>query len=309
MNHLNKLFIAIILISGYILTAQVSITNDSSSADGSAILDVKSIDKGLLIPQIALTGVNDATTILTPVTSLLIYNTVPAEGICPGYYYNSGTSAEPVWKRLATGFTDGSETKLEAGTNAIISGTGTLIDPYAINQASVGNDFTHYIGEPYQGGIVISVWKENGVEHGLIASLTDLSDGKLEWTTPDFCSTTVPGDALSEIDGMENSNKIVAQAGLGDTYAAGLCRLYSSPGDGGLNDWYLPAIWELSKCFQAAIIVNSIVGSEDGFQFGESYWSSSEENSDKSWRILFHFQNEWDVPKCRKARVRAVRRF
>jgi hypothetical protein len=35
--------------------------------------------------------------------------------------------------------------------------------------------FLHYIGELYGGGIVVSVWKEAGYEHGLIASLTDVA--------------------------------------------------------------------------------------------------------------------------------------
>ena len=41
-----------------------------------------------------------------------------------------------------------------------------------------GNDgvgITHYVGELFGGGIVVAVWKESGVEKGLIASLTDVS--------------------------------------------------------------------------------------------------------------------------------------
>jgi len=78
----------------------VGINDDGSTPDNSAMLHVKSANKGLLIPQIALTGVNDATTIATPATSLLVYNTTDGSGLTPGYYYNSGTPASPVWKAL-----------------------------------------------------------------------------------------------------------------------------------------------------------------------------------------------------------------
>jgi hypothetical protein len=48
------------------LAQNVGINADGSNPNNSAMLDIKSTNKGLLIPQIALTGVNDATTIATP---------------------------------------------------------------------------------------------------------------------------------------------------------------------------------------------------------------------------------------------------
>ncbi|MBN1926142.1 MAG: hypothetical protein JW798_09925, partial [Prolixibacteraceae bacterium] len=53
----------------------VGINADGSAPDNSAMLDVDASNKGLLIPRVALTGANDATTIASPATSLLIYNT------------------------------------------------------------------------------------------------------------------------------------------------------------------------------------------------------------------------------------------
>ncbi len=82
-----KLFLmAIVLIASYTLSAQgVAINNDGSSADGSAMLDVKSTDMGMLIPR--MTEVQrDA--IGTPATGLMIYQT---DGTA-GFYYYDGTS-------------------------------------------------------------------------------------------------------------------------------------------------------------------------------------------------------------------------
>ena len=51
-------------------TAQVAINDDGAAPNGSAMLDVKSTNKGILIPRVAGTG-----SIVTPVQGLLIYST------------------------------------------------------------------------------------------------------------------------------------------------------------------------------------------------------------------------------------------
>lgn len=196
------------------------------------------------------------------------------------------------------------ETDPTGGTNYTITGTSQLLSvPYALYAKTAGG---HYVGELYGGGIVVSVWKISEVEHGLIASLIDLSPGII-WTTTSYQSTTVPNGALSPIDGLANSNAIVAQAGTGITYAAGLCRAYSATGDGGLNDWYLPASWELNQCYNAAFVVNTILGATNGFQV-DYYWSSTESNS-YSAMYQFSVGEVNDNGKGQTFRVRAVRRY
>jgi hypothetical protein len=68
--------------------------------DTSALLDISTTNKGLLIPRIALTSTSDGTTITLPAKSLLVYNTATG-GLSPaGYWYNAGTSASPNWIQL-----------------------------------------------------------------------------------------------------------------------------------------------------------------------------------------------------------------
>ncbi|MFD2567419.1 hypothetical protein [Pseudotenacibaculum haliotis] len=67
--------------------AQVGV--GTSTPNTSAQLEVVSLDKGILIPRIALTGSTDATTIANGnVNSLLVYNTATVgTDLTPGYYY------------------------------------------------------------------------------------------------------------------------------------------------------------------------------------------------------------------------------
>ena len=76
--------------------AQVAINTDSSLPDNSAMLDVKSITKGLLMPRMTQAQRN---AIVTPAAGLTIFQTDNT----PGIYFNSGTSAAPVWVMAGSG--------------------------------------------------------------------------------------------------------------------------------------------------------------------------------------------------------------
>lgn len=128
------------------------------------------------------------------------------------------------------------------------------------------------IGKFIGGGIVVSEWFENGVHKALIAALQDVSLNT-DWTVLAQQGVNLPG-AQSFSDGLTNTNAIIAQTGASATtlYAAGIARLYL---DGGYNDWYLPALWELTLCYNSAAIINkTIVGIGNGFG-NSAYWSST----------------------------------
>lgn len=92
----------LLLASTFSYAQNVGINATGTAPDASAMLDVSATNKGLLIPRIALTGTTDATTIASPATSLLVYNTATAGSVTPGYYYNSGTPVSPVWTSFST---------------------------------------------------------------------------------------------------------------------------------------------------------------------------------------------------------------
>jgi uncharacterized protein (TIGR02145 family) len=125
---------AVLLILLQVPSFGQSIKLNNQDDPGSAMLEVNSSSKGILIPNVSLTGSTDVTTIILPAVSLLVYNTATVSDVEPGYYYNSGTSVSPVWTRLSTGtLGDGSETKVREGANVTITGFGTLANPYAVN--------------------------------------------------------------------------------------------------------------------------------------------------------------------------------
>ncbi len=117
------LFIALFFTARHSALAQsVGINSSGVSPDSSAMLDLVSTGKGMLVPRISLQSLTDAATIATPATSLLIYNTNSALGT--GYYYNSGTSGSVSWVRIVS---DGTDWKTEgnAGTNSTTDFLGT----------------------------------------------------------------------------------------------------------------------------------------------------------------------------------------
>jgi hypothetical protein len=97
-----KIIIRFVLILGFILISpglsifsQVAISTDDSNADPSAMLEVKSTNKGFLPPRVALTSINSASPVISPAPGLLIYNIATAGtspyNVIPGYYYWNGT--------------------------------------------------------------------------------------------------------------------------------------------------------------------------------------------------------------------------
>ncbi|MFY9228689.1 MAG: hypothetical protein WAO87_00515, partial [Bacteroidales bacterium] len=96
LTNLVLIISSILLLNVQIYAQNVGISVDGSTPDNSAMLDIKSTDKGLLIPRVALTSTSSASPITSPATSLLIYNTATAGDVTPGYYYWNGSK----WMRL-----------------------------------------------------------------------------------------------------------------------------------------------------------------------------------------------------------------
>jgi len=191
------------------------------------------------------------------------------------------------------------------GLNGATGATGSL-GAIGSTGATGSGLFSHYIGELYQGGIIVSVWQDSSVEHGLIAALTDQSTNAA-WSNVD--STLIGATAQSPFAGEVNAPAIISQVGQ-TASAALLCKNYTG---GGYTDWYLPAIWELQQCYDASMIISRVLGGTNTFQFNSRYWSSTEYDISTAWAVDFHYGfgsagTNFDK-KIKKYNVRAVRRY
>src|ERR1700744_1711442 len=97
------IYITILIAMATFAQAQnVGINGTGANPNAGSILDLNTGNnfsspngKGLLPPNVSLTGVTDAVTVTSPATSLLVYNTATANtgtlSVTPGYYYWDGT--------------------------------------------------------------------------------------------------------------------------------------------------------------------------------------------------------------------------
>lgn len=91
MKKTTQLLLAIILIISNSLTAQVSVNTDGSSPDGSAMFEVKSSDKGMLIPRMTATEIAG---IANQANGLIVYNTDDSR-----FYFYDSSAGE--WKEMS----------------------------------------------------------------------------------------------------------------------------------------------------------------------------------------------------------------
>jgi hypothetical protein len=86
--------IVILVLNSSLLFSQVAVNTDGASPDNSAMLDVKSTTKGMLIPRMTITERNGIT---NPANGLLIFCTGDNQ-----YYSNKGTPTIPNWVMVSS---------------------------------------------------------------------------------------------------------------------------------------------------------------------------------------------------------------
>lgn len=161
----------------------VGINETGNTADPSAILDVESNDKGVLIPRVDIADLTTDAPVANPEVSLLVYNINTTTG--EGYYYWDGTR----WVSIF----DGWKTTGNFGTTA--SG----------NQNFVGTKDNAIFGIGTDDRRAVRVWPEMNSsvgtdDHGLfeIHNRLKIGDGTFD-TYPSLNGSIMVGDGAPEI--------------------------------------------------------------------------------------------------------------
>lgn len=182
---------------------------------------------------------------------------------------------------------DGSETKLTAGSNVTITGSGTSASPYLIN-ASCGS---HYIGEEYLGGIIFYLYiGSDGEQHGLIVSK---SEGAELWQTKSVTGATRSWDGAYNMSLMTNDR---AKKWITTNFSA---------------EWYFPSLDEVSILWHNRFHVNKALNDAGATLLSHlPYWTSTEYDAENAY--FFNFREGYSntgLKDYTTGRVRAVRAF
>lgn len=205
MNFVKIITVAFILTATASIRVQaqnVGINSTGGTPDASAMLDVSSTNKGLLIPRVALTATNAAGPISSPTTSLLVYNTATAgtvpNNVIPGYYYWNGTA----WIALATAHSSWSLTG-NAGSDKETNFIGTTDDTDLVFKTDGTEVMRLYSG----GGIDINsggsggsdpasaIYAAGDYNNYFEINVQNLNNGSL--ASSDIVATADNGDSLS----------------------------------------------------------------------------------------------------------------
>jgi uncharacterized protein (TIGR02145 family) len=184
-------FIAMLLLLSSALFSQVSINADNSAPDNSAMLDVKSTTKGMLVPRMTIAQRN---AIASPAKGLLVFCTDNNQ-----YYSNTGTPASPDWVMVMSQWltsgtniyynngnvgigTSNPTRKLEVYGITCIRGGGYL----AVDAISAGDNFGYITSGGNTAGTGLKIETARPQDAVGVVRMTISNEGNvgIGWTTP-----------------------------------------------------------------------------------------------------------------------------
>jgi hypothetical protein len=202
--------VAVVMIAN-LSYAQVAITENGSLPDNSAMLDVKSTDKGILIPRMT-AAERDA--INSPANGLLVFVTTDDQ-----FYYNKGTSSSPNWTKV-----DGDSDWTISGNNmySAVSGNvgiGTNSPDAALEVTQ--NDWEDIVKIHHYTSSNALIFSSGNSYASISGSPTNRNDIVLSHLTGNIgIGTTSPAEKLHIIGSMrmEDGNQASGKVMMSNTY-------------------------------------------------------------------------------------------
>lgn len=168
----------------------VAINNTAATADPSAILDVNSSTKGMLIPRMTEA---QRIAIASPATGLLVFQT----NNTAGFYYNAGTPGSPTWlalQSILSGWSTTGNSGIDTAMNFL--GTKDAADlKFRVNNLRAGRIGT-------DGSVFLGVGSGNKSTGSYNVGVGRLS---LSNNTSGFRNTAVGAGSLSNNTGWQNT--------------------------------------------------------------------------------------------------------
>ncbi len=195
-------------------TGGVAVSNSGATPDQSAMLDISSGNKGLLIPRLQLTDINDATSILNPANSLLVFNLgsggVPPNQVLEGFYYWNASLNQ--WVRLVSGTSAGSDDQqidslVLSGTTLTVyveDGGSASVDLSSLSDADSDPTNEHNTGGNLSG-TDFNIIDDGGTLTVDMNPLLDIAKNREEW---------IDGDTIGTAAGLTYARQALAN---GDT--------------------------------------------------------------------------------------------
>ena len=161
----------------------VGINSDGTAPNPSAMLEVKSSNKGFLPPRVALAGTTDVSTISSPVAGLLVYNTSNTNDVTPGYYYYGGSS----WIKVDAGLWSFDLEEDISTTYNVGIGTTSPQNKLVVGGSGwaqfISNTHDHNPSTSYNYGVYIGSNRSGGATEGNIAYHDYLTFAEWDGTT------------------------------------------------------------------------------------------------------------------------------